>query len=626
MPRTKLLASALALALAGAGAAQAQTFSAVISFGDSLSDAGQYAALPPPYAFGSGSFTTNGDPTWAQLVAQAFGLDQTASMAGGTAYGWGGAPTSFGVPGVALPLYCVPVSLPCRSVAQQIASAGPVDPNALYTYWAGANDIFNYAGYAGLGYITSAQAQAFTGASAMNEVRQIAGLQAAGARVIVVLNLPDIGRAPNFTNATLFPSQASPAAAAALSGLAFVHNSTLNAGLASLADGIVPINVHALINEVMAEPGAFGFTNITGTACDLTLTAGSSLFCSPATYRSPDANETYLFADGVHPTGGAYKMLARVVVATLSAPGQVSMAGELPLQVYDDHSSVINDQIFAMNSAPRSPGESNVYGRVQYSQTDFKASANTSAMDSDLFSATFGGDVRYSDTISLGAAVTVGSSDGDSGGASIGGTEALASVYGIGHFGAGYVNAIFSYGSNSLSIDRGIVLGPTTRIETGSTSASHAAAELGAGFTSGSDAFKHGPFVSWTWQEVSVGGYAEDSLDSTAMYFNEFERNSSVTRVGYQASGNAGSLQPFGRISMAYENDDGATAVQAGSKTMNGHFTLDGFQPAGDWAEADVGVNYALNETTSLSFSYRGRFSDDTQDVNSVNFGARWEF
>ena len=66
--------------------------------------------------------------------------------------------------------------------------------------------------------------------------------------------------------------------------------------------------------------------------------------------------------------------------------------------------------------------------------------------------------------------------------------------------------------------------------------------------------------------------------------------------------------------------------MQAGSKTLNGHFTLDGFQPAGDWAEADVGVNYALNETTSLSFSYRGRFSDDTQDVNSINFGARWEF
>ena len=461
----------------------------MISFGDSLTDSGQYASLGP-YSFGAGSFTTNPDDVWVQLVAESFGLSADPSMAGGTNYAWGGAPTSFGVPGVSLPLFCVPTSLPCRSVAQQIADAGPIDPNALYTYWAGANDIFNYVGYVGAGYINSTQAQAFTGATAMNEVGQLAGLQAAGARVIVVMNLPDIGRTPNFTNAALFPGQATPANAAALSALTFVHNTTLNAGIASLGDGIVPINIYALINEVLADPGAYGITNVTSTACDLTLSGGSSLFCTPAAYRTPDANETYLFADGVHPSGAAHKMLANVVVATLTAPGQVSMAGELPLQVYDDHSSVINDQIFAMNSAPRSPGESNLYGRVQYSQTDFKASGTTNSMDSDLFSATFGGDVRYSDNFSVGAAVTVGSSDGDTGGASIGGTEVLASAYGIGHFGAGYVDAILSYGSNSLSIDRSIVIGAATRIENGSTNASHAAAELGAGFTFGSDAFK----------------------------------------------------------------------------------------------------------------------------------------
>ncbi len=153
------------------------------------------------------------------------------------------------------------------------------------------------------GYITSAQAQAYTGASAMNQVRQIAGLQAAGAKTIVVLNLPDIGLAPNFTNAALFPTQASPAAAAALSGLTFVNNTTLNAGIATLGDGIVPINVYALFNEILADPSAYGFTNTTSTACNLALTGGSSLFCTPAAYRTPDANETYVFADGVHPSG-----------------------------------------------------------------------------------------------------------------------------------------------------------------------------------------------------------------------------------------------------------------------------------------------------------------------------------
>jgi outer membrane lipase/esterase len=625
MPRTKLLVSALALALAGATTAQAQTFSAVISFGDSISDAGQYASLGP-YSFGAGSFTTNPDDVWVQIVAESFGLTSAPSMAGGTNYAWGGAPTSFSVPGVPLPLFCVPTSLPCKSAAQQIAAAGPVDPNALYTYFADANDIFNYVGYASLNYITSAQAQAYTAASAMNQVKQIAGLQAAGAKTIVVLNLPDIGRAPNFTNTALFPSQASPAAAAALSGLTFVNNTTLNAGLATLADGIVPINVYALFNELLADPSAYGITNTTGTACNLLLTGGSSLFCTPAAYRTPDANETYLFADGVHPSGVAHRMLASIVVATLEAPGQVSMAGELPLQLYDNHSSVINDQIFGMSSKPRSPGESNLYGSVDYTQTSFNASGNTGALDSDLFSATFGADVRYSDTISLGAAISVGNSNADNGGASIGGTEVLVSAYGVAHFGSGYLDAIVSGGSNNLEIDRSIVLGTATRVESGSTSASHTAFALGAGFSFGSETFSHGPFVSWTWQEVSVDGYSEDGLDSTSMYFSEFSRNSSVARAGYQLSADAGGWRPFGRVAFAKDNDASATAVQAGSNTLNGHFTLDGFQAPSDWTEADVGVNYTLDEGTSLSLTYRGRFSDDTQDVNSINFGARWEF
>jgi len=446
-------------------------------------------------------------------------------------------------------------------------------------------------------------------------------LQNAGARTIVVFNLPDLG---------LIPGTVGTANQAGASGLSFVYNSTFNGGLATLADGIVPINVFGLVNELVADPSAYGLTNVTQAACGPNV-GTSSVLCGPVGSGLPysyaaGTNETYLFADNLHPTGGTHAKLANVVLATLTAPGQVSMAGEVPLQMYDDHSNVINNQIFGMDSAPRAPGESNLYGSIGYSQTDFKASGTTNQMDSDLFVATFGGDVRYSDSISVGAAVSVGNSNGNTHGASVGGTGVLASVYGVGHFGSGYVDAILSYGSNNLSIDRSIVLGPTTRVESGSTNASHAAFEMGAGLTFGSDAFKHGPFLSWTWQQVSVDGYAEDALDSTAMYFNEFERVSSVGRIGYQAGGDSGNLRPFGRVAMAYENSDGVTAVQAGSNTLNGHFTLDGFQPASDWAEADLGVNYMLNDSTSLTLAYQGRFSDDTQDVNSINFGARWEF
>ena len=501
---------------------------------------------------------------------------------------------------------------------------GPLDPNALYTYWAGANDIFNYVGYAGAGLITSAQAQGFTGASAANAVNQIRGLQTAGANYIVVFNIPDIGRAPNFNNTVLFPGQASPANAASITGLTFVYNSTFNAGLASLGDGIIPINVYGLVNELLANPSLYGFTNTTSTACNIALTNGSSLFCTPAAYRSPDANQTYLFADGVHPTGAAHAMLASVVIATISAPGEVSMASEVPLQVYDDHSRTINRQIFGAGG--RDTGTSNVYGKVNFDRQEFKASANTSSMDNDLFTLTFGADFRSSETFSFGAAASFGSSDGDVGGTSIENKEVLLSGYAAAHLGIGYVNAVITGGSANLDIVRRIVLGPTVREEIGNTSASHTGAELGAGFTFGDDSFRHGPFVSATWQKIDVQGYAEDGLSSTAMYFNDFNRKSTVARIGYQAEGSTSSLRPYGRLAFARETQDRVTSVQAGSNTMNGHFTMSGFPGAEDWIEADLGVDYAVSDATSVSLSYRARLSDDTQDLKSFNLGFQMKF
>lgn len=622
MPRIKLLVSALALGLAGASVAQAQVFSAVVSFGDSLSDAGQYAALPAPFNFGAGSFTTNPDDVWTQVLATQLGFTQTASNAGGSNYAYGGAPTSFNVATVPFPLRCVPATLPCRSVAQQIGTylggrGGAADRNALYTYLAGANDIFNYLGAAGAGLITGAQAQAFTGASAATAVGEIAALQAAGATHIVVVNLPDIGVTPAFRGTA---SQAS------VSGLVFVYNSTFNDRLATLGDGIIPINAFGLVNEAIADPAAFGFTNVTGTACNLALTGGSSLFCTPPAYVSPTANQTYLFADGVHPTGAGQALLARVVLATIQAPGQVSYAGEIPLQVYNDHSSAINQQIFGMDSAARSPGESNLYGHLQYSRQKFDADANTQGLNNNLFSGTFGADVRYSNMISLGAAVSFGSSNADNSGVAIDGKEVLLSGYGVFHMGSGYFDVIASGGSSNLGIDRSIVLGPTTRVERGSTTASHKALEFGGGYTFGGEDFHHGPFASLTLQKIKVDAYSEDSLDSTAMYFGNFDRKSTVGRLGYQVEGTTGDFQPYARVAYARDSRNYVSSVQAGSNTMNGHFTLDGFQGPKNWVEAALGFNYALSDKTDLSLAYRARLSDDTQHVNTIDFGVRMQF
>ena len=175
------------------------------------------------------------------------------------------------------------------------------------------------------------------------------------------------------------------------------------------------------------------------------------------------------------------------------------------------------------------------------------------------------------------------------------------SGYGAAHLGRGYANLILTGGNGSLTIDRAIVLGPATRVEHGSTNATHTGAELGAGFAFGDESFRHGPFVGLSWQSVEVNGYAEDGSDSTALYFSDFKRKSTVRRFGYRFEGDMGGFRPYGRVAWAKDSQDRQVAVQAGSKTLNGHFTLDGYPGAQDWLEAErefakhlVAVRYGI--------------------------------
>ena len=71
--------------------------------------------------------------------------------------------------------------------------------------------------------------------------------------------------------------------------------------------------------ELHNDAAAFGFTNVTGTACQPQITA-NSLTCNPTSLISPDARNTYLYADGVHYASRAHDIIAQYVASVLEAP------------------------------------------------------------------------------------------------------------------------------------------------------------------------------------------------------------------------------------------------------------------------------------------------------------------
>src|SRR5207244_4965843 len=133
----------------------------------------------------------------------------------------------------------------------------------------------------------------------------IGKLQGAGAGTVLVMNLPDIGHTPL--------AGMMPAVGPLWTTAASAFNLTLNAGLTQLGGNVAALNVFGLFNEVIANPALYGFKNVTTAAC----TVASSSLCTSATLVEPNANQTYLFADGIHPTGAGHAIIAQSAASVL---------------------------------------------------------------------------------------------------------------------------------------------------------------------------------------------------------------------------------------------------------------------------------------------------------------------
>jgi outer membrane lipase/esterase len=597
--RIRHLAGAIGAALLFSAGAHADGYQQVVSFGDSLSDNGNVALL-------SGSpvitrFTTNPGTVAVENIAQHFNLTLTPSLQGGTDYAFGGARAAI----------ANPVPATSSQVQQYLAAnGGKANPNALYTMWIGANDLL-------AAVQNPATAQVTVATAAANEVGQIKALQAAGAKTIVVFNLPDVGKTPAAMSQ-------GPAASAGITQLTQVYNGILSGGLASANRGIVPIDTYALLNEVIASPGTYGFTNVTVPAC----TTASSITCSPATLRDPNAASTYLFADGIHPTTAAHALLSQYAISVITAPQQISLLGEAGLASNAAHVRTLRNQMMADNFG----ADSRFFAAVDYGQQKFKSTDTSPKTDSDNVNLTIGADARVNDHVSVGMALGIAQANADfQGGGGYKMQDIAGSGYAFYHNGGGYFGGFASFGQLSFTdIDRRIDLGAARRTESGKTDGSHVGAGLSGGWWFGSETLKTGPFVSVEWEQLRVFGYTERNDTSTAMTFGKQIRNSRIETAGWRLqgaweSGNT-TLRPFAEL--AYNHDGRAEDryVDAGLTNMAGKFSVQGFSPDKTWMTADLGVTADFSQSWSGWVSYSGRFGDDTQKYNGLNLGVKLAF
>ena len=610
------IAGAVALALGLVSVAHAtgnptSTFSNVITFGDSLSDAGNLSLSVDPNFQPPQEFTTNPGAVVVQNVAAALGYSLTASLAGGNDYAWGGAGINNNSPGT-------PAGVPTvtSQINSYLATHTTLNSHALYTMWGGANDIF-YA------TTTPATAQAQIVAAAQQEVKLLGELQGAGARNILVFNLPNIGVTPEAT-------EAGASAAASLTTLSVIYNGQLNAGIGQLGKGIIPVNAFALLNQVIANPGAYGFANVTTPACGV---GSDSVLCGPQgsglpyTY-APGTNYSYLFADGVHPTTGADKMLAQVVLSELAAPQQISLLQEAPLAAVTTQTAAIRNQMMADNFG--SP--TRAFASINYSNQQFDQSAGAPKTTSNNVDLTLGADIHANDYISAGVALGIGEHYADVSG---GGGYDLQAITGLGyltwHAGGAYAGVYGDFGQASYTnVNRVFDVGNYRTNESGKTDGSYLGLGLHGGYWFDVGSFKTGPFANFEYQNIKINGYSESGNDATAMWFGRQDRNALISTLGWRLQGhwqyNSMDLSPYAELGWNHDSRASTDMVTAGLNSMNGSFEMAGFTPDKNWGSANVGLIAQITPNVSGSIGYAGHFSDSSQRYNSINLGVKFGF
>jgi outer membrane lipase/esterase len=588
---------------------EAAQFSNVYVFGDSLSDAGYYRGflaslgLPASVVSQLGRFTTNPGPVWSELVSTYYGVTPGPSNANnGNIFAQGGAR-------VALPSAATPPGAAQRPVSTQIdeylaRTSGAADPNALYAVWGGGNDFLQNSQALAAGAITSAQLQANVLGAATAEIGQIARLKAAGARYIMVFGLPDIGGAPAV-------AAGGPASVAGATAISAGYNTTLFTGLASAGIRVIPVDTFSLLTEVRANAAAFGFTNTTGIACGPfppITTTGNSEFCLPSNLVAPNADRSYLFADGVHPTSEVHRILANFVESLIEGPTQYSLLAEAPLRTRASHVRSLNDGL--TTGLQSQVGTLAVFVSGDKAKFDIDSSIGNTGLRSDAKSGTVGVTMRASEAVLLGLAYGFGKSDAsfgqDAGGFRT--DERIFSLIGSLKMGGFYGTGVVSIADIDYNdIRRTFRLGNVQRTANASTRGANASASFMAGYDFQIGHLSIGPTIGVTSQNVDVNGFDETDGGAAGLRIADQKRRSEVWSAGARASYALGQWTPWARITADKERrnqDRFVTATPLTLVAIGNSYDILAYKPDTSFTTSSVGINGLITDRIALSVAY----------------------
>lgn len=277
MKKKSILFVILSLFLYVSAGAWASDFNAIVAFGDSLSDNGNYFKLNPslvPAELYWEGRVSNG-PVWVEYLAEEDLLNCNLidnAFVGATTDG------------------VTPPGL--LSQVSTYTTSTTIEANTLFTIWIGTNDFDTDPANIDIPYI---QNVANNIGLALNDLAEF------GAQDILILNLPDLGSTPRYLGSAI-ENDARALSVAFNNALANVINTfkTNNPDIT-----VYEFDSYAFHQNIANDPGRYGFTNATQVCPS---------FDEPNNFDNSDG---YVFWDEIHPTTEAHEELAHQVLSIL---------------------------------------------------------------------------------------------------------------------------------------------------------------------------------------------------------------------------------------------------------------------------------------------------------------------
>ncbi|AZD95267.1 esterase EstP [Pseudomonas chlororaphis] len=627
-----LASSLLSLACAQAIAAPAP-YSSFIVFGDSLSDAGQFAdpggpagatqrftnRTGPVYLDGSGELRSANSTQLLgaklgfsedQLAASTSATRASEGLPDGNNWAVGGYRTDQILDSITTTSTAGSRSRPGYLVANNLRA----DPNALYYLSGGGNDFLQ-------GRVTSLdQANAAAG----RLVDSVQTLQQAGARYIMVWLLPDIGLTPAINGSPLqgFTSQ-----------LSAQFNSELVRQLRTVDAQVIPLNIPVLLKESFANPAQFGLA----TDQNLTATCFSGNGCTEnARYgihsATPDPSKL-IYNDSVHPTEAGQRLIADYAYSLLAAPWEITLLPEMAQGTLRAHQDELRNQWQADWENWQGVGQWRAIVAAGGQHQDFDSQRSGASADGNGFNLNIGGSYRLDEAWRVGVLagayrqkLEAGSNDSDYKLNTYLGTAFVQYQQNRWWADAAATAGHLDYDNLKRKFD----LGPNERGEKGDTSGDILAFSARLGYDiaqQASSPWHLSPFISADYARAKVDGYSEDGSDSTALTFDDQKRTSRRLGIGLQGKYQiTQQTQVFGEIAHEKEyEDDTQKLTMALNSLPDNNYTLEGYTPQTNLNRLNLGVSHKLTQDLALRASYNIRKDDDfTQQ--GINVGVSLDF